>query len=216
MALSDQDKNDIKIHVKNVLSGIVQTWGIIIGVTNLLVILSALIYVFFILPGSAAQEAKSQINTEIAGLKESIIEQSSEALISLGKVKGNIDQVNEDIEPLNKKYSDASKELDMIRKDIKTLLTPEQKNSAAILRELENSPKADSILGMLSELKLKFGKIDNIGCKNPKSGTSDVCQCPKDSILIGISHADIRGDDKDTERITGIWCQEISITKNIK
>lgn len=211
MTLSDQDKNDIESHVKNVLSGILRTWGIIIGVTNLLVILSALIYVFFILPGSAAQEAKSQINKEIAGLKDKIIEQSSEALISLGKVQGSIDQVNDNIEPLNKKYVDATKELDMVRNDIKTLLTPEQKNSAAIIREIEKNPKAESILSMLSELNLNFGKRAIIGCGNPKSGKYNDCQCSEGSILVGVRHADVFGDDKDTEKIIGIVCQEVAV-----
>ena len=152
MPLSSQDKSELQAYVKTELSQILKTWGIIIGATNLIVILSALIYVFFILPGSAAQEAKSQINKEIVGLKENIIQQSSGALISLGKVEGSIDQVKNNIEPLNIKYLEASKDLDLIRKDIKTLLTPEQKNSAAILRELEKTPKAEEILGKLSGL----------------------------------------------------------------
>ena len=38
-----------------------------------------------------------------------------------------------------------------------------------------------------------------------------ILQCDEGSILAGILHADVPGDDKDTEKIVGIVCQEISL-----
>jgi hypothetical protein len=58
----------------------------------------------------------------------------------------------------------------------------------------------------ISNLRVSFNETQTDDCRNPRSGTKNTCRCDEGMILLGVLHADVRDDDKDTEKVVGIVC----------
>ncbi|MEW8437584.1 MAG: hypothetical protein AB2689_05445 [Candidatus Thiodiazotropha taylori] len=163
---SDETKELIRTEVKKELFKILREWGILVGATNVAVIVGAVVYVFFILPNSAAQEAKSQINSEIVDLKSDVIKKSSEALVELGKVLGSVEQTKVQLNTLRQKFDITSKDLESVKNEVALIQDPNRADYAKLLKTLSTSGDArtilvnqDHILKELNEWRNELGAL---------------------------------------------------------
>ena len=180
MDLDDGTRGEIEALVSEEVKRILWNWGRIAGISNVLVLLGALGYVFFLLPGHAAQEAKGQINDEISALKENIIKQSGDALISVGEVVGTTNTLKRNIELLDRDYSEANEEMSQIRKDISIIQESRGLDLANIIRVINNSPKASDIITEMGRIREDLSAVSTkirIESRATKFILSD--QCPQ-------------------------------------
>jgi len=160
MQLTDKAKETIRGQAKEELRTeavrVIKTWGLAFGVTNVVALLASLVYVFGFLPSQAAVMARTQLNLEIAELKNKVIEESTAAIMKVGEVRGKALLVKEELDKTHK-------DLDTIKSEVAVINAGKRKDLASLIGSLNASPTAQEILarvekvdGSLSDFKGAF------------------------------------------------------------
>lgn len=159
MGISQERKNEIHFEVRQELKRHLKTWGALFGITNLVALIGLGFYVFFFAPKNAVQEAKAQINNEIYALKENLLNQSSNALIEVGKIQGRIELIDENTDSLRIEYIKATELLNEIQSDISKLADADREELALIIERLEKYPDTKTLLSRISGLDIEVNEI---------------------------------------------------------
>ena len=132
-----------------------------LGVANLSAIAAGLVYIFFILPTTAAEQARAQIQAQSAALTSKFIESAAVALVDTGKSQANAALLTE-----------RGKEIDRQFKELQTKFDAVKGTSAEQLADLVAKLKALPDLGKNLELVSAVQKLE--GRLNSASSTASI------------------------------------------
>ena len=157
-----------------------------LGVTNLLAIGAGFVYIFFVLPTTAAEQARAQIQAQSSTLTSKFIEAAAIALVDSGKSQANAALLTE-----------RGKEIDRQFRELQVKFDAVKGTSAEQLADLVAKLKALPDLGKNLELVSLVQKIEgrlNAGFvsstigygRGAWSNTSKTALCPAGQIATGI------------------------------
>lgn len=85
------------------------------GITNLIAVVVGLSYIFFVLPNTATEQARAQIQSQSSNLTERFIEASSTALLASGKAQANAEAIAQRSQEIEKQYKEIQARVDSIK-----------------------------------------------------------------------------------------------------
>jgi hypothetical protein len=85
------------------------------GITNLVAVFVGLSYIFFVLPNTATEQARAQIQNQSSKLTEKFIEASSAALLASGKAQANAEAISQRSQEIERQYKDIQGRVDLIK-----------------------------------------------------------------------------------------------------
>lgn len=157
------------------------------GIPNVVVLVGAMAYVFFVLPGIATEQARAQIETQSSTLTSQFIEAATNALLVTGKAQ-------QSAESLGKRGSEIEKQVT----EIKTMLD-EFKDSppleyAGLLKKLLESPDLVDNAKLIGTVKAIENRLNVIPTPTAAQGYGNsswanvrkTASCPDGLIATGI------------------------------
>jgi len=155
--LSDKQKLEINSYVGN----LVKSWLTWLGIANFAVLLTALIYIFFILPGKAVSEIKTQVDTDIKSMNQELNKEMRKALLDYERVRGKLDKIKSETEIIISDIKSIKDDLSIIEKgDIN--------QAAKLIQLLDGSTEVKNILEKYNSLseRLKTVEKNSLGITN--------------------------------------------------
>lgn len=141
-----------KLEVATYVSSLIKGWLAWLGVANLAVLIGAIVYIFFILPGKAVTEATNRVESDISRITKNLSEQVEANLVKFG-------QAQERFETLNRELKDTSKQFKFIKADIAEIQQGNVGEAANFLHALKEAPEVSQIIQRISQLEQKSNRF---------------------------------------------------------
>ncbi len=118
MALSKKLDNDEKIAIQSYVVDLIKPWLLYLGIANLVTLVVAFIYVFFVLPEKATEQALAIYAREIDEWVEQVEVGFSRNNEKLGYFKRQMEEIDESIQQIRKKKSVLETEIQAVEQHL--------------------------------------------------------------------------------------------------
>jgi len=174
----DGGASELSEDAKKAIHSYLAKLALFFGVPNAIFVLGAFVYVLFLLPGQAAEQANSKLDQEIALIRGALIDSSVEAIEESGKARAAIKRVT-DLEP----------EIAALESNVAALASADAANAGAIINALKANPLAEEALSVVARVEtLENRKPAQNACEwTPvAAGGNAVARCPAGKYIAGV------------------------------
>lgn len=178
----------------------------VFGIPNLLVLLGGYIYLVNVVPGHAAQEARSQIQNEISVIYNSVLNESTAALKAVGAAEEKASavantaekNVRYQISQANELIRNVEVEIAKVEGQVEALSGVSLEDAAAVAEVLANDPKTDKLISSLGMYLNNVPRViaaENGQLITPPRGTIDDWNALVVPQEFGLEEKDSEGDN---------------------
>lgn len=142
---------EAQLLIREYVGSLILRWGTILGVANLVVLMSALGYVFFILPGRAATEVAPRIQAQLASGVNTLNTEVYKVLVDAGKAQQIIKSATDQTSIFDTRIGAISSKLAQMEVDIARVEKSNLSDISNIIKIIESSPNVGSLIVKLTE-----------------------------------------------------------------